>query len=126
MGPIGNFSVGKIMRTGVRRKNIIAKTKKKMQMWRDRARSSLIQNSIRYARKVNLNKRLMVMKKAGRPKNLNPSAFSSQPEKRGDRLGCKFSTIPARPRYSDIQPKKRLYGMRLKSATSNRNEGKAL
>ena len=117
MGTIGSFSLGKFMRTGVSRKKLITKVKNKIQVWRDKARLNLIQQGIRYARKVDLNKRLMRVRKADNPKSLNPSAFSLQPKKR-DRLGYNLSTIPAKPRYSDVKPKERLYGMRLKSIVS--------
>lgn len=119
MGTIGSFSLGKMLRRGVSRKKVIEKVKRKMQMWRDNARLNLIQNSIRYARKVELNRRLMEIRKGDRPKNLNPSVVSLQPKKR-DKLGYNLSTIPTKPKYSDIRPRKRLYGMRLKSITSKR------
>lgn len=119
MGTIGSFSLGKMVRAGVSRKKIIAKVKNKIQMWRDNARLNLIQQGIRYARKVELNKRLMAIRKADAPKNLNPTVFSLQPKKR-DMLGYNLSTIPAKPRYSDVKPKERLYGMRLKSIVSRK------
>ena len=119
MGTIGNFSLGKMIRTGVSRKKIITKVKNKIQVWRDKARLNLIQQGIRYARKVNLNERLMKIRKADNPKSSNPSAFSLQPKQK-DRLGYNLSTIPAKPRYSDIRPKERLYGMKLKSIVSRK------
>ncbi len=117
MRTIGAFSLGRLIRTGSRRKKIIAKIKTKMRIWRDNARLNIIQQGIRYARKIKLNKRLMEIRKADNPKSLNFSAFSSQPRQR-DILDLKLSTIPEKPRYSDMKPKKRLYGMRLKRIIS--------
>ncbi|MEK6869532.1 MAG: hypothetical protein AABX74_04835, partial [Nanoarchaeota archaeon] len=94
-------------------------TIRKMEQWRDKARINLFQQRRRYKLKVQANQALMRAKKAGRLPNLNPSSYPSNWElgfkpKSIHRYEVTYSTVPAKPRYSIVKPRQRIYGNKWK------------
>jgi len=110
---IGRMPVGRSKMGGRKRKSVKAKTIKRIEQWRDKARINIIEQRRRYKAKVERNERQTAEKKESWEKSLNPSAFSLMPKSR-DRIRATHSTIPSRPRYSKVKPKERIYGDRWK------------
>ena len=110
---IGKMSIGRSAMGGRKRKSIKAKTIRKMEQWRDKARINIIEQRRRYKAKVERNERQMAEKKESWEKSLNPSAFSLMSKSR-NRLRVTHSTIPLRPMYSKVKPKERIYGNKWK------------
>ncbi len=109
--PLGRIS-------GKSRKEIIAKTRRKMEQWRDRARQSLLEARRRYKFKVKRNEELMQKRKLDREKNLNISVVALMPGKKFAKImknaPAKWSSIPTKPKYSRVKPRARIYGERWK------------
>lgn len=114
---IGRFPIGKSAMVGKKRKNFLQKTIQKMEQWRDKARINLLQQRRRYKQKIESNKALMAAKKAGRLPNLNPSSklndVGFKPTS-AHRFGITHSTVPAKPKYSIVKPRERIYGNKWK------------
>ncbi len=116
---IGRFPVGRSNMIGKKRKNFLQRTIKKMEQWRDKARINIIQQRRRYKQKVEANQALMKAKKAGKSPNLNPSSKLSQLFENGlipksRKFALTHSTVPAKPKYSLVKPKERIYGNKWK------------
>ena len=110
---IGKMPVGRSAMSGRKRKSVKAKTIKRIEQWRDKARTNILEQRRRYKAKVERNEKQMAEKKEGWEKSLNPSAFSLIPKSR-DRIRVTHSTMPLRPRYSKVKPKERIYGNKWK------------
>jgi hypothetical protein len=107
---IGRAPVGRntMMR---RKKNFLERTKQKMEQWRDKARINIFHQRGRYKQKVESNRALMKAKKAGRVRNLNPSATTSLGNKpKAREYGATHSTVSLKPKYSLLKPARRIYG----------------
>lgn len=117
---IGRQSLGRepFGRMGGRsRKNIIAKVRRKMEQWRDNARRKLLEARRRYKFKVERNEASMRRKKLDREKNLNPSVVALMPSQKYAkkiRNPSNWSSVSAKPKYSKVKPRKRIYGKRWK------------
>ena len=116
---IGRQSIGRSPMVGKKRKNFLRRTIQKMELWRDKARINLFQQRRRYKQKVQANQALMKAKKAGRLPNLNPSSYPSKWEvgfkpKTIHSFQATHSTVPAKPRYSIVKPRERIYGNKWK------------
>ncbi len=108
---IGRMPMGKTLIVGRHRRRIVNKAKKKMQTWRDKARLNLLQQRRRLKLKVARNAKSMDDRKKDREKNPNPLAFSTMPEsKKLLKYSASYSTIPAKPKYSQVKPRERVYG----------------
>ncbi|VVB86733.1 Uncharacterised protein [uncultured archaeon] len=108
---IGRQPVGRTNMIGIKKRNFLERTILKMEQWRDKARINLFQQRERYKLKVKSNQALMNAKKADRAPNLNPGAalgLGNKPKSR--EFGVTHSLIPAKPRYSIVEPAKRIYG----------------
>jgi|SRR3989338_8081189 len=121
---IGRMPVGRSKLGGRKRKSIKAKTIKRIEQWRDKARINLLEQRRRYKTKVERNERQMAEKKEAWEKSLNPSAFSLMPNSR-NRLRATHSTMPPRPRYSKVKPKERIYGNKWKKLEENARQSKS-
>lgn len=113
---IGRMPMGRSPMVGRKRRNFLRKTIHKMEIWRDKARSNLLQQRRRYKQKVESNKALMRAKKEGQLPNLNPSSKLNKDglKPKSRMFGITHSTVPAKPRYSIVKPAKRIYGNRWK------------
>ena len=110
---IGRQSIGRSPMVGKKRLNFLKKTIQKMEIWRDKARINIFQQRRRYKQKIETNQALMKAKKAGRLPNLNPSANLHElgfKPKSLHRYGITHSTVPSKPKYSIVKPRKRIYG----------------
>lgn len=110
---IGRMPIGRGVTGGRKRKSVKAKTIKRIEQWRDKARINIIEQRRRYKAKVERNEGQMTEKKEAWEKSLNPSAFSLMSKSR-DRVRITHSTMPPRPKYSRIKPKERIYGNKWK------------
>lgn len=103
---------------GRSRKSIIAKVKRKMERWRDKARQKLLEARRRYKFKVEQNEALMLKKKLDKEKNLNPVVVAFMPSKKFAKMlkdaPAKWSGVPAKPKYSGVKPRERIYSKRWK------------
>ncbi len=103
---------------GKSRKIIVAKVRQKMEQWRDNARRKLLEARRRYKSKVQRNEALMHAKQLDREKNLNPSVVAFMPSKKFSKIfrnpTSKWSSVSAKPKYSRVKPRKRIYGKRWK------------
>lgn len=116
---IGRFPVGRSAMIGKKRKNFLQRTIQKMEQWRDKARINLFQQRKRYKQKVESNQALMKAKKSGKLPNLNPSSALSRINEDGlkpkaRKFAVTHSTVPAKPKYSIVKPKERVYGNKWK------------
>ena len=116
---IGRSSLGRSQMMGKKRKDFLRKTIQKMEQWRDKARINLFQQRRRYKQKVERNQALMKIKKTGKLPNLNPSSKLSRLNENGlipnaRKFGVTHSTVPAKPKYSIVKPKERVYGNKWK------------
>lgn len=103
--------------SGRSRGSIIAKVRRKMEQWRDNARRKLLEMRRRYKSKVEQNEALMRAKKLNKEKSLNPSVVAFMPSKKFAKMlkgTAKWSGVPAKPKYSRLKPRKRIYGKRWK------------
>lgn len=108
---IGRMPVGKTLIAGRHRRRIVNKARRKMQVWRDKARLNLLEQRRRLKLKVARNAKSMQDRKKDREKNLNPLAFSTMPESRKlFKYSASHSTLPAKPKYSAVKPRERVYG----------------
>ena len=116
---IGRSSLGRSQVIGQKKKNILQKTIKKMEQWRDKARINLFQQRNRYKLKLEKNQALMKVKKSGKLQNLNPSSKLSYLNEEGlipkaRKFAVTHSTVPAKPKYSIVKPKERIHGNKWK------------
>lgn len=108
---VGRMPVGKTLITGRHRRRIISKARRKMQMWRDKARLNLLEQRRRLKLKVARNAKSMEDRKKDREENLNPLAFSTMPKsKKQLKHSLTHSTLSAKPKYSPVEPRERVYG----------------
>ncbi len=124
---IGRSAVGRSARIGKRRKDFLLRTIRKMELWRDNARSNMLQQRQRYKAKVEKNRALMKAKKEGSLPNLNPSSFPSRLDvgfkpKSLHRFEATHSTVPLRPKYSIVKPAERIYGNKWKAMEAKTKE----
>jgi len=122
---IGRLPVGRRTTVGKQRKIFLLQTIRKMELWRDKARMNLIQQRRRYKLKVESNQALMRAKKAGKLPNLNPSGALSRLNDdglmpRSRKFALTHSTVPAKPKYSIVEPAERIYGNRWKALESGK------
>ena len=98
------------------RRNVLYKTIRRMEQWRDEVRASLVKLRERYKQKVKSNQAIMKAKKAARAPSLNPSVTSFDlghlPTSR--KFAVTHSTIPAKPKYSLVKPAERIHGNKWK------------
>lgn len=120
---IGRKPIGKVKITGKSRRNVVEKVKKKMEVWRDKARLNILHQRDRYKQKVSMNEALMKKRKSDRKKNLNPVAFSTLHEQKS-RPSFNYSTISRKPKYSDVKPRERIYGRRFELIEQERRKRK--
>lgn len=106
------ISIGLKRNTGSRIRQANLRKRRKMEHWRDRARSSLLASRRRFKEKVESNKRLMAERRLAREKNNNPTFAPLEPKVLRKPYVC-VSLVPPKPRYSSVEPKMRLYGLRL-------------
>lgn len=108
---IGRMPIGKTQVTGRHRLRILSKARKKMQLWCDKARVNILGQRRRLKLKVARNAASMEDRKKDREENLNPLAFPTMPEsKRLLKPSLSHSTLPAKPKYSPVEPRERVYG----------------
>jgi len=117
MGLVGRMSLGEIAiglkrNTGRRIKQRNQKTRLKMAQWRDKARLNLLEARKALKLKVERNKELMRERKTASEKSSNPTAFPLEVTI-ARKPYLEFSTVPPKPRYSKVEPRTRLYGIRL-------------
>jgi hypothetical protein len=109
---IARFPIGKNDSIGRRKRNFLEKTISKMEQWRDKARINIIQQRGRYKSKVKSNQALMRTLGKDRAPNLNPTAavnlLGDKPKSRY--YGATHSTLPKKPKYSLVEPARRIYG----------------
>jgi hypothetical protein len=109
---IGRFAIGKNDKIGRKKRNFLEKTILKMEQWRDKARINIIQQRGRYKSKIQSNQALMSALKEDRAPNLNPTATTTilgdKPKSRF--YGATHSTLPKKPKYSLVEPARRIYG----------------
>ncbi|MBU2637365.1 MAG: hypothetical protein KJ955_00140 [Nanoarchaeota archaeon] len=126
---IGRSSIGRSPMVGKKRKNFLKKTIRKMEVWRDKARINIFQQRDRYKQKIKSNQALMKAKKSGKLPNLNPSSCLSRLHEDGlqpksiHRFQATHSTVPAKPKYSLVKPRERIYGNKWEKIEK---EGKAI
>ncbi len=123
---IGKKRFNRIGRSGVGRTSLMGakfqgerqnqeRAHKDAQEWRDRARESILRSRDRLKVILSRNEAKTKKKLENRRKNINPSFFPLiRRFNRRDRPTFTHSTVPAKPKYSLIKPKERLYGMKLK------------
>lgn len=98
-------------RAGSQRKKVIDRTRRKMQVWRDKARLKFLEQRRRIKLRVRRNASAMEERKKDREEGLNPLALSTMPESRRLlKYPASHSTLPEKPRYSSVEPRERLYG----------------
>ena len=122
---IGRFPLGANSMVGKKRKNFLKETIQKMEQWRDKARTNLLQKRNIYKQKVKSNQALMKAKKAGKLPNLNPSSCLSRLYEDGlipkaRKFGITHSTVPLKPKYSIVKPAERIYGNKWKKFDERR------
>lgn len=91
---------------------------KKALATRDRARSKLLAVRVKLRRILEQNERKTKLNKTGNMKSLNPTLVSLMPSRKshaGKNVSTTWSAVPQKPRYSSVQPKKRLYGRRFEA-----------
>lgn len=112
---IGRMPVGRSTMVKSRR-DFLERTIQKMEIWRNKARINLFQQRKRYKLKIESNQALMRAKKADRLPNLNPTAVNNtlgdKPNSR--KYGATHSTVPLKPKYSNVEPAERIYGNKWK------------
>ncbi len=117
MGTSTAIGVGGLRRR--RRKAMISKTVARSKLSRDRSRVKLLHARERYKMKVWKHERGMAARKAEQPSKLGPLAVSFMPSKesakRSRLVQPRWSAVPSKPKYSDVKPKERLYGLRFEA-----------
>lgn len=91
---------------------------KKVLATRDRARSKLLTVRVKLKRILEQNERKTELNKTGNRKSLNPTFVALMPPRKshvGKNVSTAWSGVPSKPRYSSVQPKKRLYGGRFEA-----------
>ena len=121
---IGKMPVGRSAMSGRKRKSVKAKTIKRIEQWRDKARTNILEQRRRYKAKVERNEKQMAEKKEGWEKSLNPSAFSLMSKSR-NRCRITHSTVPPRPRYSKVKQKKEFMVINGKNWRKNARQSKS-
>ena len=106
------ISVGLKQNSGARLKQTNFKKRSRMEHWRDAARRNLLETRRRYKDKVEKNRAIMKERKSVREKSNNPT-FAPLKITVARRQCTAVSLVPAKPKYSKVQPAPRLYGMRL-------------
>lgn len=109
----GQISIGRKKKSVMERN---AGIRRKMELWRDKARLKLLGMRERIKANVKRNERKMDVRKAEWEKNLNPVAVSTMPSReyaKSLRNPDNLSTVPLKPKYSGaLTTGKRIYGKR--------------
>lgn len=114
MDNVGRMPIGRLGRD---EKKTRLKAVRKAELHRDEARNKLMAIRQRLERKVELNERKTERrKKENARENQNPVVVSFMPSresaKRMRNAVAPWSAIPAKPKYSSVAPRKRVYGKR--------------
>lgn len=112
MDNVGRMLIGRLGRD---EKNTRLNAVRKAELHRDEARNKLMAIRMRFKRKVEKNERKTdSRKKKHATKNLNPSVVSFMPSRESARRTrnavATWSSVPAKPKYSRVTPRRRIYG----------------
>ncbi len=122
----GRGSIGRASLMGAKfqgEKQNQEKAHKDAKEWRDRARESILRSRDRLKYILLKNEGKTKKKLANRRKNINPSFFPLiRRFNRRDRPTFTHPLIPEKPKYSLIEPAKRLYGLKLKRHSTPKRE----
>lgn len=111
MDNVGRMQIGRLQRN---EKKARQNAGRKAELHRDEARNKIMAIRMRLKRKVEKNERQTESRKKEREKSTNPVVVSFMPSresaKRTRNAVATWSAVPAKPKYSRVTPKKRIYG----------------
>lgn len=113
--PVGRMPVGRSSTTGKRIKKTRKRVKKKAEFSRDKTRKKLLELRKRTKLKVKTNEEKMDERKKAQRRGQNPTFVSVMPSRdyaKSLRNPANWSAIPKKTKYSEIEPKIRIYGKR--------------